>query len=458
MLDLDAKYLTRLNDIKVGIQHSEELSTYLEEEEDELYVPIKDKYEPQIEEVFTEIAANDPLQVIAAEKELLDPEYEGLFLPRVLGYAVMRGQINDQVKYVKPQQHFKEILLTICNSTNFGVLQLRSGKTIEIGFALSSDIWITNLLNELSNKKVRQYLESLKLPKYRDDRIRLTAYTKYKKQFANFNYLTAETPASCSDLTLNGKSLIDFLLYRAHSDFNNSSLTSFISNLINLKLEDCASFLEVLLVLGLYYNLGKKDQELLRTKWETISQKEGFEQSAFAELIKMQEQDYGISGEAFARFFKILEGTVDDEFIKYLEMMVDVDGIGYINDEAAEKIRSYYNNHQGLSAQNEATRVFIFNKFKSFLSNLTTSDFQEYFEFNPVFINYMNIFANEKFNQNLKSELFKYVRILLRTYADKRSKDYQDIKRFVQPSFVDMGFMDEKSVKDLFKKKRKPTA
>jgi hypothetical protein len=69
----------------------------------------------------------------------------------------------------------------------------------------------------------------------------------------------------------------------------------------------------------------------------------------------------------------------------------------------------------------------------------------------------MNIFSNEKFNQNLKAELLKYVKGLLRTYTDKRSKDYQDIKKFVQATFVDMGFMDEKAVKELFKRKRKPT-
>ena len=101
MLDLDQKYLTKLNDIKVSIQHSELLSAYLDEEEDELYTPLKEQFEPQIEEVYKEIASKHPLQLISVEKELLDPDYEGLFLPRILGYSVMRGQLNESVKYVK---------------------------------------------------------------------------------------------------------------------------------------------------------------------------------------------------------------------------------------------------------------------------------------------------------------------------------------------------------------------
>jgi hypothetical protein len=456
MLDLDQKYLTKLNDIKVSIQHSDELASFLLEEEHELYTPLKDKFEPLIEGLYEDVASSDPLQLISLEKELLHPEFEGLFVPRVLGYAVMRGQINEEAKYVRPQEHFKEILLAICNSANFGVLQARSGKTIEIGFALSSDIWISNLLNEVSNKKVRSYLDSLKLPKYRDDRIRLTAYITYKKQFSNFNYLTAEMPTSCADLSLNGESLITFLLHRAKGGYKNKGIEQFISDLINLCFENCNEYLRLLIVLGMYYDLKSADQKSFKENWTKISSQKGFVETAFRELILIQENDQNLTGEAFDRLNKALDGTVENELNKFIKLIVEVEGLGYINDEAAEKVRSYVNNHEGLSLQNEATRLFILNRFKSFISKLKSEDFHEYFEFNPVFINYMNIFTNEKFNQNLKSELLKYVKTLLRKFTDKRSKDYQDIKKFVQPSFVDMGFMNEKSVKELFKKKRKP--
>lgn len=456
MLDLDQKYLTKLNDIKVGIQHSELLSAYLEEEEEELYTPLKEQFEPQIEAVYNEIAENHPLQLLAVEKELLNPDYEGLFMPRILGYSVMRGQLNDDVKYVKPQEHFKEILLALCNSANFDVLQLRSGKTIEIGFALSSDIWITNLMNEISNKKVRQFLESSKHVKYRDQRIRLTSYRSYKKQFSNFNYLTASLPESCSELTVNGESLIEFLIFRSKSDYNNTNLKPFISQILNSNLSDCDGFLKLLLVIGLYFELDEANQNTFRKQWGAQKAKPNFEQKVFSIFNNLQGKDHQLGGSDLQRLYSVIGQEKEDEFLRFLSMIVEVEDLGYINETAAERMRSYYNNHEGLSLQNEASRTYIFNKFKNFIEKLQTSDFHEYFEFNPVFVNYMNIFANEKFNQDLKAVLLKYVRTLLRTYTDKRSKDYQDIKKFVQPSFVDMGFMNEKSAKELFKTKRKP--
>ncbi|MEE9373330.1 MAG: hypothetical protein V3V00_09785 [Saprospiraceae bacterium] len=456
MLELDKKYLTKLKDIKVGIQHSELLKAYLEEEEIDLYSPLKEKFEPQIEAVYNDIAAKHPLQLVSAEIELMDSDYEGLFLPRILGYSVMRGQLTQKVKYVKPLEHFKTVLLVICNSANFDIVHLRSGKTIEIGFALSSDIWITNLLNDIPNKKVRQYLNGLKLMKYRDEKVRLRSYRAYKKQFANFNYLTSFQPQNCSDLTLNGASIIEFLIFRSKSNYDNKSLAPFISDILSADLTECDGYSKLLMVVGMYFDLNDDNKKIFKEQWDKVKQTPDFEAKVFKVLNALQETDHELGSSAVDRLHAVLGGVEKDEFINFLELMVGIESEGYINDNATEKIRAYYNNHKGLSLQNDATRMYIFNKFKIFIDKLATSDFQEYFEFNPVFINYMKIFSNEKFNQDLKAVLLKYVRTLLRTNTDKRSKDYQDIKKFVQPSFVDMGFMNEKSVKELFKTKRKP--
>jgi hypothetical protein len=43
----------------------------------------------------------------------------------------------------------------------------------------------------------------------------------------------------------------------------------------------------------------------------------------------------------------------------------------------------------------------------------------------------------------------------LKFYTDKRGKDYQDIKKFVRAAFLDLGFMSDKELIELFKTKRK---
>jgi hypothetical protein len=82
-------------------------------------------------------------------------------------------------------------------------------------------------------------------------------------------------------------------------------------------------------------------------------------------------------------------------------------------------------------------------------------DYPEYFELNKTFTTYMNIFINQEFNQKLKDYSLVYVRKLLKKFTDKRGKDYQDIKKFVSSTFVDLGFLTEKQVVELFKTRRK---
>jgi hypothetical protein len=67
----------------------------------------------------------------------------------------------------------------------------------------------------------------------------------------------------------------------------------------------------------------------------------------------------------------------------------------------------------------------------------------------------MHIFANERFNQDLENLSMNYIDKLLKRFADKRGKDYQDIKKFVSSVFLDLGFLKEKEVVELFKTRRK---
>jgi hypothetical protein len=110
------------------------------------------------------------MQLITLEEQLLDEGYEGLYLPKILGYSILRGAINEKYKFIRPQEHFKKVLKAISNSSNFDEIRLRIGQSLQTGFALSSDIWITNFIQSLRVKQAREFLQSQILQKYRDPR------------------------------------------------------------------------------------------------------------------------------------------------------------------------------------------------------------------------------------------------------------------------------------------------
>ncbi|MBK9377791.1 MAG: hypothetical protein IPM86_05870 [Saprospiraceae bacterium] len=92
------------------------------------------------------------------------------------------------------------------------------------------------------------------------------------------------------------------------------------------------------------------------------------------------------------------------------------------------------------------------------MTNLTEPEYHSYFELSRTFASYMNIFSNSAFNQEVESLSMDYIRKLLAFYKDKRSKEYQDIRKFVTANFTEFDFLTEKEVVDLFKIKRKKKA
>ena len=55
----------------------------------------------------------------------------------------------------------------------------------------------------------------------------------------------------------------------------------------------------------------------------------------------------------------------------------------------------------------------------------------------------------------MKDLSLRYIKRLIKAYTDKRGRDYQDIKKFVKTTFIDLNFMKPKELVELFKTKRK---
>jgi hypothetical protein len=252
---LDKKYKVELDSIKGAIQSSDLLAQYLDSEEEEDYHALRIGFEPQIDGIFQRVASDNPLQLVNFERELLDPDFEGLYLSKILGFSVLRGEIDKNYKYKKPQDHFREILLAISNSLNFELIKLRIGQTVQVGFALSSDIWITNLISKIPNNRVRYFLEAQKLAKYYDVDERRRSYLKYRKQFAHANFESADFPENVSELKLYFTKLKQFLFYRIKINADNKSLLPKLKEfLTNKTFRGHLEFTEMLALFTNFYN------------------------------------------------------------------------------------------------------------------------------------------------------------------------------------------------------------
>ena len=115
MLPLSENYQAEAKSILDELIASELHAAYLESEEEEDYMALREAFEPRMVALHNKVMDENPLQIIELEKIFLNENYEGLILPKILGYSVLRGEHDENFKYRKPQDHFENILLAICN-------------------------------------------------------------------------------------------------------------------------------------------------------------------------------------------------------------------------------------------------------------------------------------------------------------------------------------------------------
>lgn len=456
---LSKKYSDRLDEIASAIQASEALEAYLDTEEYDDYKVLIDGFEDQLQELYQDVADHHPLQLESLETAFLRDDLEGLYLPKIVGYTVLRGDVDENFKYRRPQSHFSDILKYIASSMNFGMIKMRVGQSIQTGFALSSDIWISNLVDAIPNKKVSYFLQSQKNLKFRETKNREVARNKYLKQFASLNYHTAEFPKTVTELSLDYYGLRDFLLYRASHDFDNSSLMSYIEEFIaNKNLVGTDEYLKLMMIIGMKYDLSDTAQKEFSKVFKQMGDADvTLSDIYFKYLDRMHKSNIKVDREADIRISKLLKGNSTPEITRYYELMDTIHGKGFVHEDAIKDVRDYYLQHEGLSDENECLRLAILSYFEHFMDNLTAEEYQDYFEITKTITQYISTFSSEKFNQSIKDSSLKYIkRKLLKTYTDKRGRDYQDIKKFITATFTDLNFMTEKELKELFKTKRKP--
>ncbi len=454
---LDKKYQKVIDSIKKKIQKSDELTTYLDTEEYDEYKVLIDGYEPELQELYDEVASKSPLQLISLEKAMLDDELEGLYMPKIFGYNVLRGGVQESCKYRFPQDRFKEIIEAMAASNNFDMIKQRVGLSIQIGFALSSDIWITNLIEGISNNSVKYFLDSQKLHKYRDIVTRKMALKKYRKQFESLNFGTADFPTNYVELKTKHHMLRRFLKHRIAGQYDNSSFLGHVKDFIsNKELMGHEEYLLIMTMIGMYFELDADGKKQFSSSFKAMTESDTeFTESYMALLEEWHTGEMGVDATADQKMSDLIKGNSNKEIKEYYELTDIIHGKGFIHEDTIDAVRAYYESHEGLSIENECLRYTVLNYFTKLLGNLTPESYADYFELNKTFVLYISIFGNQKFNQSVKEASLKYIKKLIKHFTDKRGRDYQDVKKFVKSTFLDLGFMKDKELVELFKTKRK---
>lgn len=457
MKPLDSQYIDALATLKEEIQNSELLATYLDSEEESDYKELSDHFEPKLQALYDEVAENNPLQLLDLEQKLLDDELEGLYLPRILGFSVLRGAVDEHFKYIRPQDQFSDILSYICESVYFDYIKTRIGQTVQVGFALNSNIWTTAFISRIRNKRVMQYLKNLRSEDLWNEEDRELVYKKYKKQFRDYNFYSIEFPDDPIELKASYRQFADFLKYRFHHNLNNSSFTKeLLQFLENEALHGSQEFVNILGLSGHYIEFDEAQNKRIAKLYTKLRKEdETFRDKHFTYLYRLMRSDIRITTQSFDRLYKLLSDSPKDDILEFYQVQHVIREQGLGSEVTIEEIKNAYNSHEGLSDFNEVLRLVIYHYFDEELKEIDPESYTDYFELNKLMTVYIRMFDNQEFNQGIKHASVRLIRKFLKVYTYKRGKDYQDIKKFVVSQFQELGFMDEKEVLEIFKTRKR---
>ena len=463
MYELNETYKAHLDSIAEAIQASPSLEKYNEEEEDEDYEALKAEFEPQIEAAHEQINHYSPFEIEAFERYLLDDRFEGLFLPRVLGYSVLRPQINEHFYYARQNDHFGTLLNYIAGNINFDQLSSRIGQAVQVGFALSSDIYITGLVDGIPSKRVRQFLLTQKSDDARTAKGRELIFNRYKRQFKSRNYQYAPFPQEESELISHTDHMVDFLLYRVSAEeMNNDALPAplyaFVTN------ERFAGRKELIRPLVIYASFLTVEDETRQTLIDVLNRERRADPKRVAEQIMTfilalkNDPKVTFGQEQEANLGTIIDRSIEDDLTAYFNITDRIHGEGYTDPDVQQAVQQEVLKQDGLSDFNENLRQTIIVYFDAYAKQLGTSpgDYNDWFSLTGKhFPIYMRVFANEQFNQELRRISIRYTKRLVKEHTNKRGKEYRDLKKTTVATWKEYDFMTDKQLKEFFKTPRK---
>ena len=453
---LSQDYKQRLEDIKSAIQESELLSTYIDSEEQEDYAAFKEAFESEISALYQEVANAAPLQIEALELALLDEGLEGLYMPRILGYAVLRPRVDSRGFYYRPQDHLRKVMHAIAQSASFPELERRIGQGVTVALALSTNVWVSNLMDSIPNKIPRNFYASKSDTSIRTPEQRLAVHARYARQFAKENYATASMPTSVEEATVTFPDVLKFLEYRYGHEVDNSSLALPLFELLTTaKLTPVPGYKSVLTLTGMFQEMPAASENKLRDLLRDAASDSNFSDPYFNFLASLHQGDrVEITPEVDRRMAQRVGTSGKGLVQQYYSLIEKIHANGINHLETQDAIRIFIGDQQGLSDVVECVRQTVLRYFKEMLGNLDTDNYTEFFEASKLFAVHFDIFDNESFKQEIRLLSTRYVKSCMKIYTDKRGRDYQDIKKFVKRTWVDLGFMTEREITNFFKTKR----
>ena len=450
---LDEQLVTSLDEIKDAIQNSEQLQNYLESEEQDDFDILRAAVEPAIHELYVQVSTELPTQLIAFEKYLLDEGFEGIYVGKILNYAVLRASLNDDYKFNVFQDHIQEIILTIANSVNFEVLKKYTKQGLQASFAFGTDVWVTNLLSEVTGKKVSEYLLSLKPQKKDYFAQRKSLSVSMKRQFNELSVYSFGAPKDLPTFVQYSKDITFNLKTKLEKGENADIFAPIVTEILaNPAFELDNAYVSLLTIAALSIQFEDDQVELIQKLSTKVLAKPSAVDLFYHSLVTVLENKKLLNPTAVANLNQVFSGDTN-EYAAIINTIHKIFEQGFEDEEILTVTVDHLKSFGDLDIQGEIIRDAVRYDFNNKVKALPSTKYVAFFDLFKIIEKYIVAFDNQKFTNDVKNITLYQVSEYIRLLTNRRSQEYQEVKNFLSSTLVNLGFLAEKEVKEMLKKK-----
>ena len=122
--------------------------------------------------------------------------------------------------------------------------------------------------------------------------------------------------------------------------------------------------------------------------------------------------------------------------------------------EISESIVELAKSFPDLSIEAKTIRTAVVVAYGKSLAGLGKSNNEGFFELFRNVESYINGFTDQLFSNEIKDVSLVQLKEFIRFFNNRRSAEYQSVKGFLMTTMVSHGFLTEKEVKELIKRKK----
>ncbi len=453
-MKLDSEFITKFEAIKSFMMGHETYQNYIDQIDQESFDAMKATLDPYLMALFNDVAGKAPLQLIALEDLIMDEELEGLFLPEILTFNVLRASVNDKSKFTRTPDRLERIIRFICISPGFDFIKNTIRLPLRLSLVMSSSIWGHKLAESIQARRSREYILQQLQEARRDEHASALQYKRLRDTYRHIAYQSAPVPVPGSTWKIQYIDFRKFIIDRINHSQDNAALKPSIYEMLNEEyFSGSEEIIELLILLAHFFELEDDDFEAVEELFARFRANHSSFNEVYFDILRslLLKDELTFSTSNAAIISDLLESTKGgDDLTEFYHLMTACDESELLTEDFVAKVELFSSQHRELVPVTSCLKIILLQIIDHEISEILGSDYTTLPDRIYLYDRIAEAFLEASYRESVAEVIVGHLKVLM-FYYDKSEPEFKEIKKMVGGTPVDYGFITMKEIRSLYR-------